>query len=198
MRQIARALFSGEYLTSVDSPDTVVEIGPYPFNNSDASPLKLPRDLEVIGTEAFARSRDLVGVEFGPTIREILEGAFWTANRTEVRRAHGVQHIGNRAFSNALGFGPQLVEIPGSVTVPATGTSTVNKISDLILHEGMQVLMPNAFRDNDATAVKLPSSVIGVDQGVFGLIVASFREYYIENGQQAGTYTSDGAQWSRE
>ena len=220
VRRIGRALFNLAALTSVDFPDTVVEVEPYAFNNNDLTHLTLPRDLEVIGTAAFARNRDLVSVQFGSSIREIHEDAFWTANPTEVRLPHGVEHIGSSAFSNALGVGPELVEIPASVRVVENGTFAMNKIATLILHEGIQVLMRNAFRDNDLTAVELPSSVISVDQGVFqhnaiteitigsdveiydatsfGDHGESFREYYIEKGQQAGTYTFNGAGWSRE
>lgn len=220
VRRIGRALFNGGVLTSVEFPDTVVEIEPYAFNQNALAQLTLPRDLEVIGTEAFARNPDLASVQFGSSIREIHEGAFLRANPNEVRLPHGLEHVGNRAFSNEVGVGPELVEIPGSLTVVENGAFASNRISTLILHEGVQVLMRNAFRSNNLTAVELPTSVISVDQGVFfdnditeitigpdveiyddtsfGENGASFREYYIENLQLAGTYTFNGSDWGRE
>ncbi len=220
VRRIGRALFNLAALTSVDFPDTVVEVEPYAFNNNDLTHLTLPRDLEVIGTAAFARNRDLVSVQFGSSIREIHDQAFFQANPSEIRLPSGLEHVGNQAFSNALGDGPSLVEIPGSVRVVETRAFASNRISTLILHEGIEVLMPHAFAFNDISTVELPNSVVSVDRFVFinnaiteitigsnveiyddtsfGDNGASFREYYIENGQQAGTYTFNGAGWSRE
>lgn len=220
VRRIGRALFNGVGLTSVEFPDTVVEIEPYAFNNNNLTQLALPGDLEVIGTDAFARNAALGNIEFNSSLREIREDAFFRTNPAEVILPHELQHLGSRAFSDAPGVGPELVEIRGGLAIVGAGAFEVNGIHTLILHEGVQVLMRNAFRSNNLTAVELPTSVISVDQGVFfdnditeitigsdveiyddtsfGENGAAFREYYIENGQQAGIYTFDGGEWNRE
>ena len=77
---------------------------------------------------------------------------------------------------------------------------------------------PRLFNSRALTSVDLPDSVISVDRSVFALNDvteisigfdveifdetsfgdngASFREYYIESGQQAGTYVFNGTDWS--
>lgn len=220
VRQIAPALFNYRDLTSVDLPDTVVEIGAYAFNGNDLTHVSLPRDLRVIGTYAFARNNNLTSIEFGESLREIHEYAFWGANPAEIALPQGIEHVGRSAFSNALGAGAESVEVPGSVRVVERGAFSQNQISTLVLHEGIELLMTGAFSWNLLTSVVVPDSVISVHRGVFGgnditeITIGSdveiydevsfgehggsFREYYIENGQQAGTYLFDGAEWSLE
>ncbi len=220
VRQIAPALFNYRSLTSVDLPDTVVEIGAYAFDGNDLTHVSLPRDLEIIHTYAFARNDNLTSIEFGESLREVHEYAFWRADPDEISLPSGIEYIGRSAFSNTLGAGPGLVEVTGSVRVIERGAFAQNRISTLILHEGVELLMTGAFSWNLLTSVVLPSSVISVHRSVFwgsditevtiaadveiydetsfGDHGGSFREYYIDNGQQTGTYLFDGAQWSLE
>jgi len=218
VRQIGPGLFNSRALTSVELPDTVVEIGAYAFNNNDLASVSLPRDLEVIGVRAFAGNENLTSIEFGETLREIRENAFWKANPTEISLPQEIEHVGRYAFRNSIGAGAESVEVPGSLRVIEEGTFANNRITAMILHEGVEVLMTGAFSDNALSSVALPDSVISVDRSVFALNDvteisigfdveifdetsfgdngASFREYYIESGQQAGTYVFNGTDWS--
>lgn len=204
VRQIAPALFNNRSLTSVDLPDTVAEIGAFAFNGNDLTEISLPRDLEIIHTNAFARNRDLTSIEFGTSLREVHEYAFQQTDPDEVSLPSGIEHVGRGAFSNMLGAGPELVEVPGTLRVIERGAFAQNRISTLILHEGVELLMTGAFSANLLTSVVLPDSVISVHRNVFsnnditeitigsdveiydetsfGDHGGSFREYYLENG----------------
>lgn len=219
IRVIAGGAFIHRGLTSVDIPDTVVEIHDWAFNNNELSHVALPRDLVSIGDYAFARN-NIESITFGAELKHIGAYSFYMNEFDTVTVPHGVETIARGAFNSSGMATLTAVEVPGSIAVVSTNAFSGNKIDTLILHEGIETLVLGAFGSNELTSITIPSSIRKVGNGVFGnndltsvTIGASveiandhslgthgdaLRAYYIENGLQAGTYSFDGAAWSRD
>ena len=77
---IGRSLFNGNDISSVEIPDTVKEIQDYAFSsNINLKSVKLPKNLESIGTNAFFNCPSLESIELPATLKEISVYAFSAA-----------------------------------------------------------------------------------------------------------------------
>ena len=219
IRVIAGGAFIHRGLTSVDIPDTIVEIHDWAFNNNELSHVTLPRDLVSIGDYAFARN-NIESITFGAAVKHIGAYSFFMNELDNLVVPHGVETIARGAFSDSGMNTLTAVEVPGSIAAVSTGAFSGNKIHTLILHEGIETLVLGAFGNNELTSITIPNSVTKVGHGVFGnndlttvtigasVEIAndhslgthgdSFRAYYIENELQAGIYSFDGVAWSRD
>ncbi len=69
---IGHSVFNGKNITSVEIPDTIVEIQDYAFSsNQDLKNIKLPKNLKTLGSNVFFNCRNLASVELPPTIEDL-------------------------------------------------------------------------------------------------------------------------------
>lgn len=82
---VGRSLFNSKDITSVEIPDTVKEIQDYAFaSNRNLKSVKLSKNLEIIGTNAFFNCAALESIELPASLKEIGVYAFSAAGMKSV------------------------------------------------------------------------------------------------------------------
>ncbi len=69
---IGHSVFNGKNITSVEIPDSIIEIQDYAFSsNQGLTDIKLPKNLKTLGSNVFFNCRNLSSIEFPPTIEDL-------------------------------------------------------------------------------------------------------------------------------
>ena len=172
-------------LESVIIPDTVKHIKEYVFHNNDLTTVKLSRNLETIGTHAFAGNKiesidlpetltkielsaffvnKLTSVTIPQSLTEIESGVFSNNELTNIVWGDWVEKIGNGAFQeNEL----TSVVIPNKITEIDVDVFSANKINHLVLPDNLTKIGVRAFVGNQLTTVTIPGKVESIGYEAF-------------------------------
>ena len=81
-------------------PDTITEIGMYAFENCSATRIELPKNLELIDTNAFTHCTKLTSIVIPESVKEIRKNAFHDCWKLKSIKFEGdVNVIGRKAFA---------------------------------------------------------------------------------------------------
>lgn len=115
---IGRSVFNNKNITSVEMPDTIKEVQDYAFSsNRELKSVKLSKNLQIIGTNAFFNCSALESIELPATLKEIGVYAFSAAGLKSVTipQSNTLSKLDRFVFYQCQ----QLTE----VTLPATITN---------------------------------------------------------------------------
>lgn len=165
LTSIGTMAFSTNEITSVILPDSVTDLGRGAFStNSNIERIVLPKNIKVISDAAFGCS----------------DKYHYMQNLTDIDIPDSVVRIGSRAFA---GNNFHNIDIPASVQdIGEYAFSTKNYLKDpctVTLHEGLQTIGDNAFRNKVIEEIELPTTVQG-------LPLNTFRKEYSTGDSEGG------------
>jgi uncharacterized repeat protein (TIGR02543 family) len=138
--KIANEAFELAGLSSVDLPETLVEIGDQGFYNNSLSSISIPEGCE-LGATCFSRN-NLTSLSLPASLTEIPSSCFSYNDITELIIPATVKTIGTSAFY-------------------------YNEIATLTLNEGLEEIGISAFYINNLTSLTIPNSVTLVNRSAF-------------------------------
>lgn len=154
------------FMTSVQLPSTLTEIGEYAFVLCPINSIEIPAGVTVINSYAF-QNCDLQQLVIPEGVTEIKEGAFeGTSELTSVSLPSTLRIIGKKAFSYSF---LKYIEIPYGVTTISESTfSGCTSLKQVVLPESILYIEKNAFDYCPALKyLNIPQSLISIGNGAF-------------------------------
>lgn len=163
---IGSGSFKSTSITNLRLPSTLSTISEDAFrNNLQLTSVMIPDGLITIGSYAFYGSSNLSEVDFGETIQNIQDRAFYGTNLQEITLPNSLIEIGLLAFSGnsnlrevRLGFGLQTIRssafqstdirdlnIPGSITTIESDAFLSTNLQNLSISESASGISTQAF-----------------------------------------------------
>jgi len=125
--RIGDAAFTGGVITSVEIPDTVVEVGQTAFGWLGLASVSIPDSVTSIGASAF-RGNQLTQLVIPDSVTEVGEGAFAFNPLTSVTIGKGLTHLPASVFEGA---NLTSVHIPATVTSMDSSAFHSNPVTKL-------------------------------------------------------------------
>lgn len=159
------AFASNSDLTSVDIPNTVLELYSSAFYNSGLEEVSLPEGLLSIGDSAF-RGTKITEITIPSTVTTLGQYAFSETKLTSVTIPNTVTSIGSRLFYNTTSL--ESVSITNAVTsIPEYFCYGCN-LKNVTIPEGIQTISQYAFYGNyGLNSVTFPSTLTTINANAF-------------------------------
>ena len=161
--EIGAAAFYGNKLSSVKIPNRMSKIEEGTFKNNEIKDLTLPANLIEIGESAFENNK-LNNVLLPDSLHSIGKKAFQNNYLKNLRISYGLTEIGELAFSNN-----QLVDVklPASLNEISDRLFKNNYLKSLEIPDGITKIGEGAFENNQLAFVSLPDSLIHISLNAF-------------------------------
>jgi hypothetical protein len=161
--EIGDEAFYYSYLTSVEIPDSVTNIGSWVFAGNQLESVTIPSSVTDIGNEAF-----------------------YNNNLTSVEIPDSVTYVGSYAFeSNEL----ESVDIGDGISTLEYGVFRYNLLESVIIPESVSYIGGEAFAYNPVIEITIGAD-LEIEENAFDY---GFAAYYDNEGQEADTYTRPDA-----
>ena len=121
-------------LSEIKIPDSVMSIERGVFENCNIQKVSLGNNLQIIGQNAFRGNKNLTEITIPDSVTRIDEGAFSNCGIIKINWGNGLKVISTRAFLN-------------------------NRLTDIILPEGLTYAGSSSFANNPVAAMTIPSSL---------------------------------------
>ncbi|GHV89606.1 hypothetical protein AGMMS50268_01090 [Spirochaetia bacterium] len=167
-----RACFANNELTELVFPDSLSTIADGAFSCNLLKSVKLPKDLEGIGSRAFMNNC-LESIVIPNSVRTIGAEAFRSNSLKVIKLSKYLDGIGNGVFMD-------------------------NKLESIVLPAGLKWISDTAFKGNPIVSITIGENLEGRDSDgiqssipyatAFGDYGAGFIESYIYNSTAVGTY----------
>lgn len=190
------------FLTSVELPDTITEIGNAAFQNcSELVDINIPANVTSIGDDAFNYCRKLNNVNIPANVKSIGQHAFFMCSSlTTVILPDGLQSVGRGAFA---GCGLRTVTIPKSVTSigsgenrPVSSVFSGNNLEEIIVDELNEMYCSEdgiLYNKDKTILIKYPAAKKGkefnVPSGVTTIDINAFAGTELETITMPDTVT---------
>ncbi len=169
----------GDTPTTIIIPDTVTHIYDeafcyfpetdhgFPPTTSDLKTVKLSKNLEYIGEDAFHNNKYLENIEIPEGVTYIGDGAFSGCEKIDITIPKSILYIGRSAFSNCDSL--TKVTIPGTIWGLERGAFfSCDSLKKVVIEEGVQLIPYRAFESCvSLKKVKIPNSVWIVENKAF-------------------------------
>lgn len=148
-------------LLSVSIPDSVTKVGAGAFSvNTDMTSIKLSNSMKTVPEGICARNTSLTSVTIPNGVEVIGQSAFVGTVLKQIKIPNTVKEIQYLAFASTR---LESIEIPGSVKTIGEQAFANNKkwrtTKKLVLHEGVETIGENAFKECLLEEVNLPYSL---------------------------------------
>lgn len=155
----------------------ITEIGHAAFYKSEntwdeLTSVKLPDTLMYIGSLAF-RGNSLESIYIPSEVSTIGILSFADNNLSNITIEEGVTKIGNSAFFN-------------------------NNISNITIPNSVSQIDEYAFASNDIREITIGNEVVIGKRSFYNNNTNSFKTFYDDNGQEAGTYVYENGSWLKK
>jgi hypothetical protein len=214
----AYAFYKWTTLKSVTIPAGVRTINSAVFSGcTGLTGIELPEGLTTLGDSVFSGCTGLTGIELPDGLTTIRYSAFYgCTGLTGIELPEGLTTLGGSVFYGCTGLtGIELHE--GLTTIGDSVFSGCTGLTSIELPEGLSTIGQNAFIRTGLTSIVIPATVSGIGGGAFlcDLITVTFLgdnttladsfstfnnnldTYYENQSSKAGTYTWNGASWSK-
>ncbi|MCL2586846.1 MAG: leucine-rich repeat protein [Firmicutes bacterium] len=183
---ISQVSFMNNFLTSIQLPNNVTNIGYMAFSNNllgghlhiphgvveiqhnafatnSITTVSFPDTLITIGPYAF-QSNDLTSVDFPSSVTTIGANSFRMNDIDTVVLTNNITTLGEWAFwNNNL----TSVQIPNTLTVLNAGIFADNDITSVIIPESVTQIDRYVFARNDLTQISIPNAVTSIGENAF-------------------------------
>ena len=161
LNEIGLQAFNGNTLTSVSIPDSVTKVGAGAFSvNTDMTSIKLSNSMKTVPEGICSRNTSLTSVTIPNGVEVIGQSAFVGTVLKQIKIPNTVKEIQYLAFASTR---LESIEIPGSVKTIGEQAFANNKkwrtTKKLVLHEGVETIGENAFKECLLKEVNLPYSL---------------------------------------
>ena len=126
---------------SIDLPDEITRIEDQGFFQTNLEHITLGNRVEYIGNHAFSHCF-ITEIILPPSLKTMVEGAFFTNNLTSII-------------------------IPSSLKIIPNGAFSYNKLTSISIPNSVTEIGDNAFFDNELTEINIPNSVISIGSMAF-------------------------------
>jgi hypothetical protein len=173
-------------LREVTISNSVIAIEEEAFKNNNIEKLILGQNVQIIGKSAFKGNSNLMEVTIPNSVIVIEEEAFKNNNINKLILGQNVQIIGQNAFSGNNNLSE--ITIPDSVTKINKGAFSNCGIKNIKWGNGLLVIGEEAFRSNKLTELILPEGLIYVDSYSFDnnlintIVIPSSLAQYKDSG----------------
>ncbi len=149
-----KIFFCNEFVTSVELPDTIVEIPTYAFYKcSNLEKVVIPEGVKFIGMHAFEECTSLTSVQIPDSVVTIGDFAFCKCtNLSNVKMSGNAQSIGMYSFSNC--------EMLNTIVLPDTLISVgdmafayCTSLNEVTIPAGIETISVNTFNGCNAITV---------------------------------------------
>ena len=161
LNEIGLQAFNGNTLTSVSIPDSVTKVGAGAFSvNTDMTSIKLSNSMKTVPEGICSRNTSITSVTIPNGVEVIGQSAFVGTVLKQIKIPNTVKEIQYLAFASTR---LESIEIPGSVKTIGEQAFANNKkwrtTKKLVLHEGVETIGENAFKECLLKEVNLPYSL---------------------------------------
>ncbi len=144
---------------------TIVSIGGSLFYKSNITSVKIPNSIKTIGGSAFEECKQLSEITLPEGLERIEAHAFLNTNIKRFILPNTVNYLGNKVFPSTT----EVLELSNSLTVIPEETCVWNKLTSIIIPEGVNTIKTEAFVcSNLMTSVSLPSTLTTLERKTFG------------------------------
>lgn len=157
---IGHSAFSGSGISSVDIPDSVVEIKDYAFSLcQNLTSIVLPDSVKTIGNSAFLSCINLETINLPDSITSIGTFAFYNCALKEIHISRGLTEISNGAFSHCY-YVKEIVIPEGVVSIGDEAFNSCSVANSITIPSSVKSIGKLAFRNNVLVKkIFIPSSV---------------------------------------
>lgn len=141
-----KIFFCNEYVTSVELPETIVEIPTYAFYKcTNLEKVVIPEGVKFIGMHAFEECTSLTAVQIPDSVVTIGDFAFCKCtNLSDVKMSGNVQSIGMYSFSNCEAL--STIALPDTlVSVGDMAFAYCTSMSEITIPVGIETISANVF-----------------------------------------------------
>ena len=185
------------YLTSVEIPASVTELGNNAFSGSGLSTVELPSTITKIGSYCFWGCANMVTVDFKASLTELPEGVFSQTSIAEFKIPSSVTSIKTAAFQ----FCYSLASVTGGENITKIDSYAFNQckvLADVILPEGLESIGLQAFSNcGSLKTFNIPAKVSYIGKSCF-MNCPSLSEITVDEANKnycssdGVLYTADG------
>lgn len=141
-----KIFFCNEFVTSVELPETIVEIPTYAFYKcTNLEKVVIPEGVKFIGMHAFEECTSLTAVQIPDSVVTIGDFAFCKCtNLSDVKMSGNVQSIGMYSFSNCETL--STIALPDTlVSVGDMAFAYCTSMSEITIPVGIETISANVF-----------------------------------------------------
>lgn len=149
-----KIFFCNEFITSVELPDTIVEIPTYAFYKcSNLEKVVIPEGIKFIGMHAFEECTSLTSVQIPDSVVTIGDFAFCKClNLSEMKLPAKLQSIGMYAFSNCEKL--TAIALPDTlVSVGDMAFAYCTSMNEVTIPAGIEIISVNTFNGCNSITV---------------------------------------------
>ena len=152
-------------LTEIELPSTLTRIGSNAFLNCKGLQSVTVAG-GIVGTSAFEGCTGLISATLSDNVTDIETYAFRNcSNLTTVKLSNGLTCLNNGIFSGCKKL--QTIEIPGTITELKSDVFTGAGLTEVILHEGLEIIGIGAFQGCDLESIVIPNTVTTIMGSAF-------------------------------
>ena len=200
------AFYGHDELEYIDIPESITSIGKQTFNGTGLTEIFIPKNVESIGSLAFANCANLnsASVDSENSVydsRNDCNAVVKTSTNTIVVGTNNtviptnVSGIGNYAFEGREGIFE--IDIPSNVT--SIGTSAFNScknLNEVHLHDGLRAIGTDAFAKCNLNEITVPNTVTSISNEAFinnnnltsVVIPSSVRHFPTQSGAKVNLF----------
>ncbi len=188
--------FGFKWLTSVNIPNTIIDIWNQAFYGNQLISVSIPNSITTIWLQVFA-SNQLTGITLPNSIISIWHWAFEQNLLTSISIPNNVTTIWASAFRNNKLTN---VIILNTITNIWNQAFEQNLLTSISIPDSVSTLWYNVFRNNQLTSVVISNSVITIWNDAFNLNWPWKNSWNITDwtSGNGGTWNLDGTTWIKQ
>lgn len=154
-----------KYLTKVELPNSITEIGQGAFTDCKFSSISMPDNLKAIGESAFSNCANISSISIPPGVTEIKDKAFSDCTSLKsISLPNNITKIGSNVFLNCP---LDTITIPGGITT-ITDYMGLNECKNVIFSDGTTSIESFRSEKSCVETITLSATITEIGSFAFG------------------------------